>query len=532
RIETRPAVLEGTPASDSAKRPSIDADLDAIALKALRKEPEERYASAEAFARDLERSLDGEPVAARAGSTAYRLRRFIRRHRTAAAVTVAFIGLLIAWGASALVQAQRVVEQRDAARLQAEKAENINDFVLDLFETSDPAIARGEIPDARELLARGAERVDRELSDQPALRVSLKVTLGRVYRNLGLHEEAEALLSGALEDIEQLPDDEREDELDLHILLADVALHRVDVERADEMLRRTVALSIERHGARSPEAAMAHGRQGKGFLRTGRSAEAEAAFLRSAELLEELEPEPSENWAEHYRLRGEAILQQDRTEEGLAHLRRADEIYQRLDGDRAEPRAEVLELIGNTILKEGDVAAARTTLQEALALARQLSVAKPHLELGSTLASLGTLEAAHGDPQTAESLLRESAGAVATVWGERHPKHGMALLKLARFHAGHGDPEAEAGFRRSLDILSQRLPDDHPHMAAIRYRLADFLLAQGRAAEAETLARRVAEIRSQNYGSDDKRTGDAIRLAERAAAQAASQPPNLNRSTP
>src|SRR4029079_8411182 len=73
--------------ADRAK--ALRGDLDAIVLKALRKEPEERFESVDALARDLSASLRGEAVQARRNNTSYPLRRFVRQRRSETIATVA-----------------------------------------------------------------------------------------------------------------------------------------------------------------------------------------------------------------------------------------------------------------------------------------------------------------------------------------------------------------------------------------------------------------------------------------------------------
>src|SRR4030095_964652 len=67
---------------------SLRGDLDTIVLKALKKEPTERYAAAAAFADDLDRYLRGDPVVARPDSAGYRLRKFAVKHRIAVGAAV------------------------------------------------------------------------------------------------------------------------------------------------------------------------------------------------------------------------------------------------------------------------------------------------------------------------------------------------------------------------------------------------------------------------------------------------------------
>jgi len=90
-------------------------DLDNILAKALRKRPEDRYATVDALAEDLRRHLDHEPVHARRESWGYRAAKFIRRHRAAvAAATIAILSLVGATAFS-LVQLRQARRQRDAA---------------------------------------------------------------------------------------------------------------------------------------------------------------------------------------------------------------------------------------------------------------------------------------------------------------------------------------------------------------------------------------------------------------------------------
>ena len=82
--------------SDAARwRKMLRGDLDAIVLKALRREPEARYPSAAAFADDLRRVLSGRPVAARRGDRIYRTGKFLRRHRVAFAAMAAALVVAI-----------------------------------------------------------------------------------------------------------------------------------------------------------------------------------------------------------------------------------------------------------------------------------------------------------------------------------------------------------------------------------------------------------------------------------------------------
>ncbi len=174
-------------------------DLDNIVLTALRDEPDRRYPSAMQLVEDIERYLGGLPVTAQADSRAYRARKFIRRHPAGVSAAAAFVLLLASSAAALAVQAGRLARQRDVAVAEAARAEEATNFLLSVFEAAEPNAAAGDTPSARDVLDAGAERVERELATQPALRAELSGTIGQIYLSLGMYDRASEILTRALE---------------------------------------------------------------------------------------------------------------------------------------------------------------------------------------------------------------------------------------------------------------------------------------------------------------------------------------------
>ena len=145
-------------------------------------EPGERYDSPGHLAEDLGRYLDGLPVTARPDTFRYRAAKFIRRNRrtvvSAAMVVVTIMGL-VAWDNA------RLARERDRARLAAARAEQTATFLADIFAQADPEHSRGADITAREILNRGAERIDEQLGDQPEVQAAMLDVLGGVYEGLG-----------------------------------------------------------------------------------------------------------------------------------------------------------------------------------------------------------------------------------------------------------------------------------------------------------------------------------------------------------
>ena len=171
-------------------------DLDTIVQKALRKEPTRRYASVEQLSADVERYRSGQPVLARPATVGYRLRKFAERHRGGVAATVLFVLLLGGYAATVTLQAQRIVEERDHARLEAMKALHVKDFLIELFGSAAESVE--DTTALMDGLAGGADRVQRDLADHPEIRAEMLSALGAVYERLGQTEAARPLVEEAL----------------------------------------------------------------------------------------------------------------------------------------------------------------------------------------------------------------------------------------------------------------------------------------------------------------------------------------------
>jgi non-specific serine/threonine protein kinase/serine/threonine-protein kinase len=113
-----------------------------------------------------------------------------------AAVTL--LVLLVAFAGTMAVQAQRITRERDRANHEAATAQQVSDFLTGLFTVSDPSEARGNTLTAREILDKGAAKIEADLAGQPVVRARLMVTIGGVYVGLGLYGAAAPLLERAV----------------------------------------------------------------------------------------------------------------------------------------------------------------------------------------------------------------------------------------------------------------------------------------------------------------------------------------------
>ena len=115
-------------------------DVDAIVMRALRKEPQHRYSSVERLVADIRHYLDNEPVQARQGNWVYYTQRFVRRHTTAVVASVGFLMFLTAVAVVMSIQRQSIAAALERATHDRERAEQVSDFMLDVFSAADPFI--------------------------------------------------------------------------------------------------------------------------------------------------------------------------------------------------------------------------------------------------------------------------------------------------------------------------------------------------------------------------------------------------------
>jgi tetratricopeptide (TPR) repeat protein len=148
------------PAQAEAQNRSLDADLDAILMKALRKEPSARYGTAIELATDIHAWLDGMPVAARRGSFRYKAGKFIHRNRIAVAASALLAASLIAGVIGVVWQANVANQERRKAE---ESAADLRQLSNSLLSELDEAIKElpGSTGAQKLLVTRVLEHLDR-----------------------------------------------------------------------------------------------------------------------------------------------------------------------------------------------------------------------------------------------------------------------------------------------------------------------------------------------------------------------------------
>jgi eukaryotic-like serine/threonine-protein kinase len=188
-------------ASAPIRAKALRGDLDAILLRALRKDPTDRYRRVEQFAEDLRNYLQGKPVSAMRGNSWYRATRYFSRHWLGLGAATALVALSSFGVWQLKLQRDGAERERDAAENARDAAAQTTAFLSDLFTRVDPSAPSSIQGDAdlsmRNVIDGGHERLLQGFSGQPQVRLGLLITLGEVYLNLGELPMANDLIAQA-----------------------------------------------------------------------------------------------------------------------------------------------------------------------------------------------------------------------------------------------------------------------------------------------------------------------------------------------
>ena len=144
RPEANAEIIATTNASRRGATPDklsrlLRGDLDTIIVKALKKDPTERYTSVTALADDLRRYLRNEPINARPDTFAYRAAKFVRRNRLAVSLGTLAIVATAAGIVGTMIQTRTARAQRDLAMQQLQRRQAVSEFNEFLLSDTAPS---------------------------------------------------------------------------------------------------------------------------------------------------------------------------------------------------------------------------------------------------------------------------------------------------------------------------------------------------------------------------------------------------------
>jgi eukaryotic-like serine/threonine-protein kinase len=498
-------------AGTAARRP-LRGDLDTVVLKALRKEPQHRYATVHALLEDIERHLASLPVLARPDSRWYRARKFVARNRLAVSAASAVLVAIVAGATTAAWQAHVAIAQR-------ERAEEVQDFIASIFREADPTQGRGKALTASELLLQAERRLRGRAAATPALRAQMLTIIGESLFGLQDIKESARVLEAAAQARRAAPHDPA---LDARIQLALSQAYEYLGRNDDALAQLALAFDTLREGgleadvlfvrAKLHESAM--GLATSDYTRAERAGEeALAAALR-------ITGPRSAEAATAMQFISKAYLFEERAPEAIVRSKEALDLTLSLnDGDYSHPRViESAQYYANALIHVGDLDAAATLVRDVTARAERVLGADSRM-VGELLAlgvpselERGNVRAAVAMARRAVSIYLKDAEPNSTVHAYRLRLLGLSLL------AARAGAEAEAALAEGVRVSALAWgPEGRPYGRG-GHGLALAQLGRFAAAQAQIdLALAGSPTDSRSYHQAMRNQGSLLRLQGRSA---------------
>ena len=481
RYEIEQAVISQEPkrpsqkVDDASEKKRIEGDLDAIALKAIRKEPELRYRVANEFLEDLNHYQKNLPISAREGSLKYRGQKFMGRHKKAIALVAVFVISLIAL---ATFYTLRLEAERDLAQLEAGKATEITNFLKDLFNANDPNYAPGQTITAKNLLDEGAKKIQ-EMNERPELKAEMFTTIGYLYTNLGEYENAEPLFAEAIRLLNEVHGESHPEVYKTMHAFGMYYVETGNLEKASTLISEAYEGYTKTETKPDIETVIMINNLGLIYHRLGEYHKAREFYLKALDVI----PDVKEAHVQHTRILNNLGF----VTEHLGDLKTAKTYYwQALDlkikllGERNSSVAIGLNNLGRVLLKEGELDSAGYYHNKALELRKDL-YGGDHQYVAQSLNNIANVHFKKNNFEQAErnfvlalEIYRESLG-------DSSQFVGLGLGNLGNVYLnGYKDLEKAHRFlSESIAIYEKVLGKEHPKLIRQHELLSDCFNAQG-----------------------------------------------------
>lgn len=400
--------------------------------------------------------------------------------------------------------ADRAIRAEAKALIEGNTAKAVRDFLLGLFDNMHAANPGARKLTAYELLERGKERIETQLTDQPEVRSTVLEALGKIYDNIGDLENAKALYRKAIM-LERDPKHGREEHLAR--LLARVALaESTDARPAvgEPLAREALAIRLKLFGENSWEVADSHGSMGLILSGLRKHAESREHLEKALSIREKLPNTPEKdiasalhNLGQHYALSGDY-------DKSVSLYQRAIDIKIRLFGEQNSNTFNSVEGLGMTLWRANRLAEAEPILTKLHA--SQLAINGPQSErLASASAALGNVLFDQGKYAAARAKFEQATAILgAPPLEQRGMRYSIYANDLAILLEEFGDVDAaEPVYREVLAVRTRLLNADNPLLARIKYSFGRFLLKRGQLGEAEALITEAQRIREKTLAPTD-----------------------------
>ena len=462
-------------------------DIDAIVMRALRKEPQHRYGSVEQLAADVRRFLSREPVLARQGNWIYYSQRFVRRHAVGVSTGAFLMLVIVAFAVAMSIQNQRIAAERDKAANESKSAQAVSEFMLNVFSAAEPYNAQGREISAREVLEKSGRTVRADRGMNPEVRARLLASIGRAFRRSGDPERSLSYLEDAVHLRRQMPDGgglpAAEDMSELAVTLRMLG----DFPGSDKVLREAMALCDRLGEQKTPIYATLLMNRGRVEFQSGNVLGARRSFEQSLALNRQVRGPNDHEVAVVLLELSQVFMWMDDTSSVERATRQAVDIF-RVATPRLHPDRVLAETrLGEALLMQNRYDEASELFEGSLEN-QKILFGENSRQVAEVLDSLRHIRAAQGQMAEAEKFAADALDAMVNALGAEHgytpyfrTAYASALMKRGKY------TEAERELRHSLATLEKTRPADHQYVCSAEHMLGEVLLETNRLNDAEAM---------------------------------------------
>ncbi len=476
----------------------LDPDLATIVGKALEKEPDRRYASADALAEDIERYLDNQPILAHPPSTAYQVRKLVSRHRAAFGTAAAVAVVVVAAAVALAIQADKIRRERDRATQEAARATAINQFLQKTLGAADPWQRGSRGVSLVDALKQSEKQVHGSFKGQPLVEADVLEAIARTYHGLGEYADAERLLRSALATRVAAEGRGTDGVAETLSTLGETLQVQRKAEESEKLLREALAIREKLHGRESAETAAALNELARTLVGKSAFPEAEKLAREGLAIRERIFGPNSREAYESHRTLCSLYTEQEDWKHALEEGNRQVAILRGLHDDGPDLGGALNDVaVAQTQLADYD--AAEKTFAESLQI-NSRALGEDHPEYASNLENLGNIWYRKGEyARTAEQLEKVLAIRRKALGEDAEPVARTMANLGAVYGASGNDVAAIPKYQDALERLVKFLGPDHPDVASVLTGEAGALQRLGRLDEAEAAVRRALQIRLAKF---------------------------------
>ena len=469
---------------------NIETDLSCIISKAMELNSEQRYLSMLAFENDLDAFLKTKPISARKQTKFYLLSRYINRKPGLSLAILAFT-------VSAIIGVYSTIQQKNKAQLEALKAQQVTNFLIESIQANDPDISKGQEISVKELLLNAKVKIQEASFHDQQLITALEQTIGSALAKIGQYKDAENLLKQAISNDNA--------NFDARISLAQLFLKQQYFKQAESQLHYLMtnikALSNSQHIQVSQIEARL-------LYKQGNFEAAISTINRTINLNTSKQISNTKQQIDSKLILAEIFNENGQAQKSIKILNDALILSDKEFTEASTSSTNISFLIANAYTELNPIPWDKLHKIFKNIIHNQITIygenhpiiAKTYLQYGFALRIFGDSKKANHYAQLAKEIALLN-------FGENHMLSAHVNLLISQLSLANNDiPAAITQLKSVLNVYEQHYGEDHYETNQTKTTLAAYYLKAGKGKEALEMLLPLYTLQKQQYGENNKAT--------------------------